>query len=126
MAMQPRFSKDFTKLAYVGRDSKFLSHTANYQLKLIQWPALASSTVPETLIDRIAEYPSDDQEFAGLYGYNDTYTQAQFLADSNKFFMFESEFKGQHRIYIIDTTTKEIKMLRIPNVTKSNLRLGDY
>jgi len=52
--------------------------------------------------------------------------QAQFVADSNKFFLFESEFKGQHRIYFLDTTTKEVKMLRIPKVTKANLRLGSY
>jgi len=30
MAMQPRFSRDFTKLVYFGRDTKFLSHTTSY------------------------------------------------------------------------------------------------
>ena len=36
--MQPRFSRDFTKLAYVAREEKFLSHTTNYELKMMQWP----------------------------------------------------------------------------------------
>ena len=30
------------------------------------------------------------------------------------------------RIFIVDTLTKEVKMLRIPGVTNSNLRLGNY
>jgi hypothetical protein len=38
MAMQPRFSRDFSKLAYIARDQKFLSHTTCYQLKQLQWP----------------------------------------------------------------------------------------
>jgi hypothetical protein len=33
MAMHPRFSRDFKKLAYVGRDESFLTHSGNYQLK---------------------------------------------------------------------------------------------
>ena len=33
MAMQPRFSRDYSKLAYVGRETKFLSHTTCYELK---------------------------------------------------------------------------------------------
>jgi hypothetical protein len=74
MAMQPRFSEDFTKLVYFGRETKFLSHTSNYQLMMIPWPTQANPTSSETLIDRIAEYPSDDQEFAGLYGYHENFT----------------------------------------------------
>ena len=92
---------------------------------MVRWP-LEGAAASETLIDRVAEYPSDEQEFCGLYGYNDTYAQAQYLADSNKFFLFASEFKGQHRIFLQDTSTKEVKMLRIPNVTPANLRHGDY
>ena len=61
MAMQPRFSRDFSKIAYVARDAKFISHTTNYQLKMMQWPlvdeAPAAST---TIIDRMPAYPSDE------------------------------------------------------------------
>ena len=129
--MQPRFSRDFSKIVYVARDEKFLSHTTNYQLKSLRWPmsnvADESAAASETLIDRVAACPSDQQEFAGLYGYNDTYMQANFLAESPKFFLFTSELKGQHRIFVLDTTTKTVKMLRIPGVTDSNnLRFGDY
>jgi len=45
-------------------------------------------------------------EFAGLYGYNDTYSKAQFLNESNKFYVLQGEFKGQHRVYLVDTTTR--------------------
>ena len=59
--MQPRFSRDFTKLAYVCRDTKFLSHTTCYQLKQMSWP-LAEDQEPtsETIIDRVAGYPDED------------------------------------------------------------------
>jgi hypothetical protein len=30
MAMQPKFSPDFTKLCYIASDDKFLSHSGNY------------------------------------------------------------------------------------------------
>ena len=38
LAMQPRFSKDFTRLVYIGRQEKFVSHSGCYELKLLQWP----------------------------------------------------------------------------------------
>ena len=108
IAMHPRFSRDFSKLVYVARDEKFISHTTCYQLKLMSWPLAESdsATVSETLIERVSDYPHDNQEFAGLYGYNDTFTFAQFLNDSNKFFIIESEVKASNRVYVIDTTTK--------------------
>lgn len=37
--MQPRFSKQFNKLVYIGRNDKFLSHTGVYELKTLSWPA---------------------------------------------------------------------------------------
>lgn len=30
VGMQPRFSRDFSKLCYVASESKFLSHSSNY------------------------------------------------------------------------------------------------
>lgn len=63
MAMQPRFTRDFSKIAYVARDEKFLSHTTNYQLKQLNWPvntAAGGAPTSETLIDRFANYPSDE------------------------------------------------------------------
>ena len=30
IAMRPCFSNDYTKLVYLGSDTKFLSHTGNY------------------------------------------------------------------------------------------------
>ena len=60
LAMQPRFSRDFSKLAYVARDTKFLGHTSCYQLKQMAWP-LANEAAPasETVIDRVMACPSD-------------------------------------------------------------------
>ena len=51
-------------------------------------------------IDYHKEYPKDDEEFCGLYGYNMTYTNCNFIGKSNKFYLVTSEFKGQDRVYI--------------------------
>ena len=49
------------------------------------------------------------------------------MHQSSKFFIFQSEIKGQHRVYIADTTTSQVKMVRIPGVTQEEtLRVGDY
>ena len=69
LAMYPRFSADFSKLAYIGRDEKFLSHSANYQLKIISWPLQQEKASSVTVLDRHKEYPTDEEEFCGLYGY---------------------------------------------------------
>lgn len=64
LAMQPRFSKDYSKLAYIGSDAKFLSHTGNYQLKEIAWQAedgeLDGYARPVTVLDKVKEYPTDE------------------------------------------------------------------
>jgi hypothetical protein len=108
VAMQPRFSTDFSKLAYIGRDEKFISHSGNYELKLIKWPGDSGTEVPpsEVILPRMKEYPADDSEYCGLFGYNVTYTASRFLGDSAKFFVLQSEFKGQDRQYVVDVETK--------------------
>ena len=73
LAMHPRFTHDFTALAYIARDEKFLSHTTNYQMKMMSWPQ-EETPVSETIVDRYPDYPSKDTEFCGFYGYNDTYS----------------------------------------------------
>lgn len=51
---------------------------------------------------------------------------AQFLANSDRFFIFQSEVKGQHRIFVTDIVTKEVGLLKIQGVTTENLREGDF
>ena len=63
MAMQPRFCRDFSKIVYVARDEKFLSHTTNYQLKSLSWPLSnndSENPESENLIDRVPGCPSDE------------------------------------------------------------------
>jgi len=54
---------------YIGRDEKFFSHSGVYDLKLLTSPGRSTSVLggPQT------GYPSDKQEFGGLYGYQNTY-----------------------------------------------------
>ena len=105
LAMHPRFTHDFTALAYIARDEKFLSHTTNYQMKMMSWPQ-EETPVSETIVDRYPDYPSKDTEFCGFYGYNDTYSLSQFLSESKRFFLTESEVRGHHRIFVVDVKEK--------------------
>lgn len=66
--MQPKFAKDYSKLCFVASEHKFLSHSGNYQLKSLEWPRQAESKA-QVVLDYVHEYPKDDQEYAGLYGY---------------------------------------------------------
>ena len=50
----------------------------------------------------MTEYPNDDGIFCGLYGYNMTYVNSNFLGKSNRYYLITSEFKSQGRIYIAD------------------------
>lgn len=66
--MQPRFSQDYSKLAFIASTNKFLSHSGNYQLKCMSWP-FTSEQDTQTLIDYKEAYPEDKDAFAGLFGY---------------------------------------------------------
>ncbi len=78
---QPKFNSSFTKLTYFGSEEKFISHTGNYQLKQFDWPSLEA----KILIDTVPKVNRPD--FAGIYGYNDSFIHSGFLADS-QFFVF--------------------------------------
>jgi hypothetical protein len=67
LATRPRFSPDYSRLVYFGSTEKFLSHTGNYQFKMIDWQG--DRTKAKVVIDQSLEYPDDDAEFSGLYGY---------------------------------------------------------
>jgi hypothetical protein len=70
-------------LCYFASENKFLSHSGNYQLKCIDWADNKNSTV----LDYQLEYPDESNEFAGLYGYNLTFSNCNFIAGSNRFFL---------------------------------------
>ena len=58
-------------------------------MKYLNWPVVDP---PVTVLDYMSEYPSDDGVFAGLYGYNMTYTPCNFLGKQNRYYLFQSEF----------------------------------
>lgn len=101
MGIVPRFSNDFSKLCFIGSQNKFLSHSGNYQLKYLNWP-FQKDQGPTTVLDYVNAYPKDDGVFCGLFGYNMTYTESNFISKSNRYYLFESEFMSQGRIYIAD------------------------
>ncbi len=80
--MQPKFNNDFTKLAFFGTEQKFLSHSGNYQLRQFDWPITGEPS--QVLIDLVLVV--DNEDFAGIYGYNDSFFHAGFLSD--KYFVF--------------------------------------
>lgn len=68
VGMQPRFSDDYTRLAFVASEDKILSRSGSYQLKSVSWPC-SEGTAPTTVIDYHKAYPSDEDHFAGIYGH---------------------------------------------------------
>ena len=91
---------------------------------MIKWPQEQGESISETIIDRYAEYPGDDAEFSGLYGF--FFFTNRFIDESKRFFLVESTVKGTDRIFIVDVETKEVKMLRSIGDTGADLRRGNY
>lgn len=87
LQMQPKFNSSFTKLTYFGSEKSFITHSGNYQLKQLNWP----STEATLLVDYVPVVTRRD--FAGIYGYNDSFIHSGFIDESN-FFLFSSEYKG--------------------------------
>ena len=67
----------------------------------MNWPHKEGSK-SVTALDYVDKYPDDSVSYAGLYGYNLTYTSCKFLGESNRFYIISSEFKSQHRLFIAD------------------------
>ena len=124
--MQPRFSKDYTRLAYIASSNKFLSHSGNYELKSINWPFTSESDT-QTVLDYKEEYPTDDGHYAGLFGYQMTYVNCGFIGTSNRYYLIQSEFKGQSRQYIVDIQNKnKVRWINFLNKEKDHYRQGEY
>lgn len=80
-----------------------------------------------TVIDYFEEYPTDQDEHCGLYGYNLTYSDCKFIGNSNRFYLVLSEIKGQNRVLIADTQMPgSVKWLNFLNKPKANFRDGNY
>jgi hypothetical protein len=108
MSVNPKFSDDFSKLLYIGAKEKFISHTGNFQLRYLSWPIKEGECEHSSLvIDKFARYPSEaSDEFAGVFGYNQSLISMNFVGQSSRFAVFETPFKGQHRVYLVDLETK--------------------
>jgi len=52
MAIHPVFSTDYSKLIYISSD-EFLSHSGNYELKVIDW----KNKTTKTIIKKFINYP---------------------------------------------------------------------
>lgn len=102
-------------MAFFGSDTKFLSHSGNYQLRQFDWPLKDAEPKSKILIDKVPEIK--DEDFAGIYGYNDTFFHSGFLNEN--FFVFSADYKGQERIYLFDTNSQELSVLQLKPQPKS-------
>ena len=122
MAVTPKFSDDYSKLLYIGAKEKFISHSGNFEIRYLKWPP-TDDVESVCVVGRRAGYPTAEDDFAGLYGYNQSLISTNFLGTQSRFAAFESPFKAQHRVYLVDTDTKELKWFDFLN--KKSLH-GDY
>ncbi len=91
MAIVPKFSQDYSKLLYIGAKDRFISHTGNFQLRYLEWPQKTDSVL---VVDKVASYPGPEDEFSGIWGYNQTLASTNFLGVQSRYAVFESPFKG--------------------------------
>ena len=126
MAVCPRFSDDFSKLMYFGAKEKFISHCGNYQLRYLKWPPTSENECQdsELVVDKFKAYPTEQDEFAGIFGYNQSLISYNFIGSSNRFAVIESPFKAQGRVYIVDLESKKVKWLNF--LGKEDVMHGDY
>lgn len=113
---------------YYGTKDKFISHCGNYQLRYLRWPPASpdAGVESELVVDKVKAYPKDEDEFAGIYGYNQSLISYNFIGDSSRFALFESPFKGQHRVYFLDLESKKVKWLNFLGKTPADHLHGDY
>jgi len=69
-------------------------------MKVIDWQG--DRTKAKVVIDQSLEYPEDDSEFSGLYGYQVAFATCGFIGSSNRYFLLTARFKGQNRLYVAD------------------------
>ena len=93
--MLARFSNDYFRLCYFAPTIQFLSYSGYYEIKYLNWPCFNEKAV--TVIEEIKEYPDDESNFCGLYGYNLIFTPCNFLGGSNRYYLVMSEFKGYYK-----------------------------
>jgi hypothetical protein len=86
---------------YFGREEKFLSHSGVYQLRMVDWP-LSKESKSNIILDVQKEIPQESDEFGGLYGYQNTYTNCGFLGDSNRFYVIQSQMLGDNKVFMLD------------------------
>ena len=78
------------------------------------------------MIDKFARYPGKEDEFAGVFGYNQSLISMNFVGASNRLAVFESPFKGQHRVYLVDLHSKQVKWLNFLGKKGDATFEGDY
>jgi len=109
--MNHKFSMDFKSLAYVCSEGG--RHSGGNKLKQFSWPLDGSPS--KTIVDCV-DLPSDVAEFGGLYGYHASYVHSGYLKGSNRYLIVPSDFKGQERIFLIDTLTGKVRHLSLDHV----------
>jgi hypothetical protein len=64
LAIQPTFNSDYSKLVFVA-SPQFLSHSANYELRVIDWQTKQTQTV----VEKFQKYPEVDLQIKrGYFG----------------------------------------------------------
>jgi hypothetical protein len=71
-------------------------------MRQFEWPLTTVTPESKLLIPKIDTFGAS--EFPGLYGYNDTFTQMGFLGQ--RFFVIETQRRGQDVVYLFDTESK--------------------
>ena len=79
-SFQAKFNEAFTKLAFIGVEHQFLSHTSNYHLFEMSWPPEDERKMVLGPVARV-----EGESFPGLYGGHEVFCHFGYLLDSSLF-----------------------------------------
>lgn len=92
---------------------------------MVDWQG--DRTKAKIAIDQSLEYPKDDAEFSGLYGYQVAFATCGFISSSNRYFLLTARFKGQNRLFVVDLDNSgKVRWVNFLQKAKDQQRDGEY
>jgi len=105
LALPPKFSPDFTLLAFFGRRDEFLEHSTCYQLFVMQL-----GEVPSLVLDLVQNAPGNAGDYVGVFGYHQSLCLGDFCSENT--FIFQTYSRGERSVFMVDLNSGAIENLR--------------
>ncbi|CAI2385869.1 unnamed protein product [Moneuplotes crassus] len=112
----PKFSDDYTYLAYFGSKEEFITHATSLELNVVK----NFGKDNQQSYNVVRRDYDITEEFTGIFGYHQVYNNSKFIKGTSQV-LLSSLNKGKKIILSVDVESKEIKIL-----TNSEMSTNDY